>query len=139
MSEYVEVKTAFQDPTALVAALMETGHWKAEQIEVHPEVQNLYGYHGDVRSQRAHIIIRRAYVGPASNDIGFERQADGRFVGHISEYDRTSRGYNEEWNRRLRQNYAFHATRIPQEARGRRVTREWLPNGHQRVVIEGYR
>ena len=46
-----------------------------EELNYHPEVhiepQNLQGYQGDERAQKAHIIIRKKYVGSSSNDVGF--------------------------------------------------------------------
>lgn len=138
MSEYCSTRTQFKSQDALIAALMETGQWSPEQIEVHKEAQNLHGYHGDQRVQQAHIIIRRQHVQASANDIGYERMADGMFRAHISAFD-TRTKYGEEWQRELKRNYAFHATRIDQQARGREVVRERLPDGRQRVLIGGYR
>jgi hypothetical protein len=42
MSHFVECRTEFRDPQALVAALMACG-FAADQIEVHAEVVPLYG------------------------------------------------------------------------------------------------
>ena len=57
----------FKDKEELVRSL--------EELNLHPEVhvepQHLQGYRGDKRSQKAHIIVRRKYVGNASNDVGF--------------------------------------------------------------------
>jgi hypothetical protein len=78
MSHFVECKTEFRDPQALVAALIECG-FAAEQIEVHPEAVPLLGYQGDVRPQQAHIVIRREHVGSGANDVGWERQSDGSY------------------------------------------------------------
>lgn len=144
MSEYCNVKTQFKDEDALMCALMETGKWTAEQIQRHVEAQQLEGYHGDKRVQRAHIIIPRKHVGSASNDIGFERQGDGTFLAHISQYDRNHKGYNDAWMAQVKQNYVYHVTRIQQQARGRRVMREFLPGSRpgtrkQLITIEGYR
>jgi hypothetical protein len=50
--------------------------------------------------------VRRAQVGPASNDIGFKKQRDGSFVAIISEYDRQK--YLPEWLGRLTQRHAYH-------------------------------
>lgn len=57
---------------------------------VHKEATNLYGYQGDKRQQKAHIIIPRKQVGGASNDVGFERSKKG-FVMHASAYDKSWR------------------------------------------------
>ena len=86
MSHFVECQTEFRDPLALVAALVECG-LEESQTEVHPEAVPLYGYQGDVRPQKAHIVIRRQHVGPAANDVGWERQANGTYPAWISEYD----------------------------------------------------
>lgn len=137
MSRYCTVKTIFRNSKALINALMETGKWTTAQIEVHNNPQNLFGYSGDKRSQKAHIIIRRKYVGSASNDLGFIRTDDGNYVSVISEYD--SNKYGKIWIGQLTGNYAFHKIRIEQEVYGRRISRERLPNGHQRVVVTGYR
>lgn len=137
MSMYCEVKTQFKNQDCLIAAMMETHGWTQEQIEVHTEAQPLIGYQNDARPQKAHIIVRRVNVGTASNDLGFERQPDGSFVAHISEYDRNR--YNDQWINNLKGNYAFHVVARQQQARGRTVQRERLPDGRQRVSVISYR
>jgi len=134
---YCKIETQFRNPEALLCALMETGQWTAEQIEVHSEPQNLFGYHGDLRSEKANIIIRRKHVGQCSNDIGFSKNEDGTFTAIISEFDKTK--YSEHWTNKLKQSYAFQAIRLQQEAKGRQVSRTKLPDGKQRVEIKGYR
>lgn len=137
MSRYCVVKTMFKDGDSLLCALMETSGWTAEQIETHENPQNLFGHTGDVRAQKAHIIIRRKHVGRLSNDLGFVRNEDGNFEAIVSEYD--SIRYGATWMGRLKSNYAFHKVRREQESRGRTVSRERGQNGHQRVVVTGYR
>ncbi len=137
MSMYASIKTQFKDEAALIAALMETGNWTREQIEVHSEPQNLLGYRGDVREDTANIIVRRKHVGSASNDIGFRRTETGEFEAVISKYDR--RKHNDKWLGQLRGNYAFHLLERQQRTRGRTLMRERLPNGKQRITIGGYR
>lgn len=137
MSRYCLVETMFTDPKALMDALAETGNWTLEQIEHHTVAQHLVGYHGDQRSEKAHIIIRRKFVGRSSNDIGFVLGDDGHYTAIISSFD--SNKYGENWAGRLKGNYAFHKVRRDMEARGRSVTRERCPNGRQRVVVTGYR
>lgn len=137
MSRYCKVETEFKDGKALVAALMETGKWTTEQIEVHNVPQHLFGYLGKQRKEKANIIIRRRYIGDQSNDLGFVKNEDGNYVAIVSEYD--SNRYGKTWIGQLTGNYAFHKIRIEQEVYGRRISRERLPNGHQRVVVTGYR
>lgn len=137
MSRYCTIKTIFQDGSALVNALLETGNWTTEQIEVHSEPQSLRGYRGDVRSERANIIIRRKHVGSSSNDLGFVKDEDGNYKAIISEYD--SRRYGATWIGQLKGNYAFHKVRGEQETRGRTVSRTRQKNGHQQIIVTGYR
>lgn len=137
MSRYCVVKTQFMDGGALVDALIETGNWTTEKIEVHETPQHLIGYGGDRRSQTAHIIIRQKHVGSASNDIGFVKKEDGTYEAIISAYD--SSKYGSKFMGRLKGSYAFHKLRREQESRGRKVSRTRCPNGRQRVEIVGYR
>lgn len=143
MSEYCDVKTEFRSEEALVCALLDMGKWTREMIETHAEGAHLFGVQGDQREQRAHLIVRRANVGRLANDLGFERDINGAYVAHISEWER-SHGYNDDWMKQVKQHYVYHVTRIQQEARGRRVTRQWLPGARpgtrkQLISVEGYR
>ena len=137
MSHFVECQTEYRDPLALVAALVECG-LEQSQIEIHQDAVPLYGYKGDVRPQKAHVVIRRQHVGQAANDVGWERQADGTYRAWISEYDRRHR-FNDKMCNRVKQEYAYQVIARQQRARGRTVTRERLPNGELEVVIGGYR
>ena len=73
MSEYHVVETGFKDEPVLISTLKEMGY----EPEIHKTAKNLYGYAGKKRDQKANIIIPRAQVGSASNDIGFERVKKG--------------------------------------------------------------
>lgn len=128
MSEFTVCKTKFKDRDALVDALVESG-FKREEIEIHETPQNLYGYHGDKRSQKANIIIRRGSVGSSSNDLGFLKKEDGTYEAIISEFDRRSAGrhagnaggYNEKWLDSLCQNYAVRLLTREHQKKGRKV------------------
>ncbi len=91
MSHFVQCQTQIRDRSALCRALEELG-WADREIEVHAAPVPLYGYQGDERPERAEVVIRRQFVGEASNDIGFARQPDGTYLAIISEYDQRSRG-----------------------------------------------
>ena len=86
MSHYVECRPGFQDWAALFDALVAVG-FERQQIELHEQPVELFGYQGDVREQKAHVVIRRQHVGPAANDVGWERMPDGTYRAWISEYD----------------------------------------------------
>ena len=137
MSHFVECQTEFRDPQALVAALVECG-FQESQIEVHAEAVPLYGYQGDQRPQRAHIVIRRQHVGPAANDVGWERLTDGTYRAWVSEYDGRHR-FSEQMQNKIKQEYAYGLINRQARALGRTVARERLPGGELRVLISGYR
>ena len=103
MSAYTTMKTRLVSAEHLRRTLLDMGF---AEVELHEEKQPLEGWRGNLREQRAEIIIRRQHVGPASNDIGFARDAEGRFVALISEFDRAR--YNEAWLQSVAQGYAYH-------------------------------
>lgn len=92
MSEYKVVQCEFtvNNEQALVDALKEV--FTDSGVIVHDQAAHLYGYQGDRRAQKAHIVIPRNYVGPGANDLGFERLANGRYRYHVSEFDRSKWG-----------------------------------------------
>jgi len=129
MSAYGEFETATREQSFLVEALTEMGY----RVEVHGDGVPLFGYHGDKRPERAHVIIRRAQLDSASNDIGFARGADGRFRAILSEYDR-SIGYDDKWLGKVHQHYKEKQTMAVARAkgyifRGKEVVQ--TPNGPQ--------
>ena len=99
MSEFHVIEISLNDQQALVDALVELGYTPT----VYKEAKNLYGYQGDKRSQKAHVIIPRRQVGSVSNDVGFERKSDGSFIMHLSEYDERSKTFNVK---KMKQLYA---------------------------------
>lgn len=147
MSHFVECQTEFRDPEALVAALIECG-FKADQIEVNAESVPLYGYQGDVRPQKAHIVIRRQHIGSGANDVGWERQPDRTYRAWISEFDagigsfstrQETAKFNQAMQGRIRQEYAYQVISRQQRALGRSVDRQRLSSGEIEVTIGGYR
>ena len=76
--------TAFKDRECLLNALSECGY---ETVEEGASL-SLYGYQGDKRAETAQIVVRRNFIGSASNDLGFQK-TDAGYVPVISEYDRS--------------------------------------------------
>src|SRR5512142_2664052 len=113
MSAYGEFNTIMRERRFLVEGLTEMGY----QAEIHPEGAHLVGYHGDERLERAHVIIRRAQLDCASNDIGFVCGADGRYRAILSEYDR-SIGYDDKWLGKVHQHYKERQTLAVAQAKG---------------------
>ena len=85
MSHYTTLETRLVSEKHLVLALKDMGF---DEVEVHAEPQPLVGYQGDERAQRAHVIVRRRYLGRDSNDLGFFRNPAGCYELIVSEWDR---------------------------------------------------
>lgn len=113
MSKYVELRTSLTDERYLVEALRELGY----EPEVCPEGRPLVGYVGDQRAERAHVIIPRAQLDSASNEIGFARDNGGVYQAIVSEYDRGI-GFNDAWLGRLVQVYKERQTMAVAKAKG---------------------
>jgi hypothetical protein len=105
MSKYDSFQTTLTEAAPLVAALQALGY----PVELHKDGAPLFGYQGDERPERAHIIIRRQHLSSSANDIGFARGADGRFRAIVSEYDRSS-GFGDAWLGRVYQRYKEERT-----------------------------
>ena len=75
-------RAAFKDRECLLNALSECGYSEVEE----GEALSLYGYQGDRRPETANIVVRRKFIGGASNDLGFQK-TDAGYVPVISEYD----------------------------------------------------
>ncbi len=73
---------AFKDRECLLNALSECGYSEVEE----GEALSLYGYQGDRRPETANIVVRRKFIGGASNDLGFQK-TDAGYVPVISEFD----------------------------------------------------
>jgi Protein of unknown function (DUF1257) len=123
MSHYTKIATCFKVEKYLLAALKDVGFG---DVEVHAIPQNLYGYQGDMRADKAEIIIRRKYISSSSNDIGFMKNADGVYEANISEFDRTNKDlkYDEAWVAKVAKRYAYHATTELLQGQGFEVQEE---------------
>ena len=133
MSHYSEVMIELTDEGCLLAALKRLGF--EGKVEMHHEAQALYGYQGDVRAQKAHVIVRRQHVGPAANDLGFERQADGKYRVWVSDYDRTYNKYGDAWMGRLKQAYGVEKAKAEAKKRGYRVSEQKQDDGCIRLLL----
>jgi hypothetical protein len=131
VSHFTRLKTRLTDKAALVQALADVGY---KLVEIHDTPQTLYGYRGDKRAELAEVIVRRKYVGPASNDLGFRRTADGSFEAIISAFDR--RKHSQTWLDRLTQRYAYHVARAKLQEQGfDLVSEETAKDGRIHLVL----
>jgi len=129
MSAYGEFETIMCEERFLVEGLSNMGY----TVEVSTEGAVLVGYQGDERPEKAHVIVRRAYLDSASNDIGFARGTDGRFRALLSEYDRNI-GFGAQWLGTVQQHYKESQTLDDAKSkgyifRGKEVVQ--TPNGPQ--------
>lgn len=115
MSKYEELRTVLSEERFLVEALQELGY----SPDVSHEGMSLYGYLGDERPEKAHIVMRRRQLDSASNDIGFARDANGVYRALISEYDRGI-GFNDGWLGRVVQAYKERQTMAVAKSKGYR-------------------
>jgi hypothetical protein len=132
MSHYTCIRTEIKEAALLVESLREMGF---PQVEHHEQAQYLYGYQGDRRPETAEVIIRRQFIGPAANDVGFKHQESGVFEAIISEYDRSSR-CNDDWLRQLNRTYAYKL--IHEQAREQNLSIEeeqTLDNGDVVLIL----
>jgi hypothetical protein len=125
MSKFNFVGVKLTDKECLIKALLAAGY-KADQIEVHDEPVNLYGYHNDMRPEKAHVIIRRGNVGSASNDVGFIIGKDGRAI--VSDYDLATNFSRAKVDLVMR---TYSEELIRKVSKGKTVERETLPDGSQ--------
>lgn len=131
MSHFTVLKTQITETDCLVQALADVGF---RQVEAHGTPQQLYGWKGDLRPETAEVIIRRRFIGSASNDIGFKRGQNGTFDAIISGYDRHK--YSRPWLKRLTQRYAYHAARTKLAEQGfSLVTEETQENQRIHLVL----
>src|SRR6186997_1234315 len=103
MSHYTRLRTRLTRQDILVEALNSVGF---AQVESHTEPQPLYGYLGDERSQKAEVIVRRKFVGEASNGLGFRRTKEGSFELVVSEFDARDGSFDARWLGGLQVAYA---------------------------------
>ena len=103
-----------------------------KDVEVHDEAQNLVGYHGDTRAEKANVIVRRKFVGSAANDIGFVKTEDGKYAPIISEYD--SGKHNTKWLNGLKASFAEHRTAKEARRLGVKLKSRTVING--KLVIK---
>lgn len=132
MSHYTTLPTRIVDEQALALALQDMG-FRADHIERSETPLPLVGYRGDVRPERAHVIISRKHISRLANDVGFVRGEDGTYGAIISEYD--ARRFDAGWLRALHQRYAYHATLSQLAAQGFALAEEQTTDGSLHLTL----
>jgi hypothetical protein len=123
MSHTLDFETVISDQDALIRALVRMGI-ERDKIEVHETPVCLRTYHNE--NKVAHIVVRRNLVdnfnGRAS-DLGFERNDEGLFVGHIDDFQYPGvTCYNEEWQQHLYTYCEVETAKISFEKKGMEYT-----------------
>lgn len=139
MSKYQEIKTEYRNLESLKKALNDMGiAYEVSKNWRNPDIA-MYGYHNDVRPERASIRIDRNWVndnwsGCASNDIGFAW--DGKqFNLILSDYDSRVPRTLEAMNK-LRQRYGFNEAMRLAHAKGYTAKETTFQDGTIRIVLQ---
>lgn len=147
MSKYKQISTEFRNLETLKSALSEMG--VPYEVAAAPKTPSLslIGYHGDIRPEKASLVIRREWLNKhwsnnggnylgASNDIGFAW--DGKqFTAIVSEYDSGREGVIAGL-KALRQKYAVKELTRKARETGRTVTETTLSDGTVRLELRRF-
>jgi hypothetical protein len=146
MSHFTSLKVNFKVACEkdLVAAL--EVQFGAGTVEVHEAGSALVGYQGDDRAKLApthknyapecHLVIRRANVGEASNDVGY-RRVGGGYEAYISEYDQEY-NYKKEKQDKVAQDYTARVAEKKLKSQGYTLKRTIEKNGTIKLVATRY-
>ena len=147
MSHFTEIKVDFlqKNEKALIAAL--EAQFGEGNVEVHENGAALYGYQGDNRANKSknsadyappcHIIIRRKHVGSASNDVGYQRTEDGKYVAYISDYDK-GHHFNAKKQNSVMQEYTAEVTEKQLKSQGYSMKRVTEKDGTIKLYATKY-
>ena len=134
VSKYNTVATEFKDEECLVQALHDVGY---ADVEVHAVPTNLYGYHGDLRQQKAHIIVRRKHISQSANDLGFLRNADGSYSQIVSDFDQGK--HDAKWNAKLKAAYGERGAMKVARKKGFHFLGKTVVNGKTQLKFQDRR
>jgi Protein of unknown function (DUF1257) len=134
MSKYNQVETQYKDRDCLVEALGDMGY---TDVEVHEVAKNLVGYHGDLRQQKANVIVRRKHIGQSANDLGFVQQKDGTFAMIVSDFDQGK--HNAQWNVKLKTAYGERGAMKVARKKGFKFLGKVVKNGKTQLKFQDRR
>lgn len=131
MSHYSRGALKIDGPACLILALEELGF----KPEYHETAQNLRGYQGDIRPEVANVIIPRAQISSAANDIGFYFAPGGECEAIISDFD--SHRHGAAWVGKVKQLSGVHSALAKAKALGHRAQRVAGEAGQIFVRVSG--
>jgi hypothetical protein len=128
MSHTNDFTTVISDQEALVRALV-CMDIPREQIEVHETPVRLKTYHEE-EVKHAHVVVRRRLWVGKHSDVGWERNDEGLFVGHVDDYNYTgSPCYDTDWQRKLYTHCNYQTLKLEYERRGMEITETKAKDG----------
>jgi len=86
VSAYVKIDCDIKDQETLIETLDLMGYAREDLILGR---RQLRGYQDDLRPERADVSLP-GRLGSMSNDVGFEKRADGTWSMHLSAHDKVS-------------------------------------------------
>lgn len=116
MAKLRRIPTSMTSGTRLVAALEQSGLREIERV---PDLAPLISWRGQPLSECAEIIVRRRSIGATADDLGFVRDAEGRYEAIVSEI-LLSR-FDKRWFAELEKRYAALAGLADAPAQAPRV------------------
>ena len=134
MSKFGTIKTSMKDGKLLIEALSIMGLKGIKNFIGNP--QQLEGYEGRFRNERADIIVPRQYVGHASNDLGFRRNPiTGMFEAIISDFD--SNRFNARWLQNLQVEYNQADIAVKMKIQGWKLVNTGIKaNGNRKLAYQ---
>jgi ribosomal protein L11 methylase PrmA len=135
VSQYLKVKTKAKGCSeSLVRTLVDMGCAR-EDIEICEERRNLVGYLGKVREEKAHVIVKKDAVCKllglkysASNELGFEKNADGTWNVYPSKHDKRIGIMSKDWKSKWLSKWAVQRIGLQAEEKGYSWTTEKKEN-----------
>lgn len=147
MSHFSQIEVDFQskNESCLVEALEEI--YGKGNVEQSSDGIALIGYTGDNRSRlptnnpnyapKCNIVVRRKFVGGASNDIGYYRTEDGKYKLCVSDYD--SHGhFGKKKQALVKQHYTASITKKQLKAQGYTVNMSKNKDGTLKVTASKF-
>lgn len=133
MSKYKRIEVSFKSRESLIEALKACG--SPFETAAAENGLGLYGYHGDLRPERATFVVRREYVESAANDIGFAYNAQTGYEAIISEFDSGQHRRGTAILNRIKQGYAENEVIRQARLRGYSVNRVKAEGGAVRLQL----
>ena len=142
MSKFKVIQTEYTNAKSLKKALDDLGIKYTESFDLKNPNLKMRGFRGDVRAERASILISKGWVDSnwsrgSSNDLGFAWDKNTKtFRAIISEYDQGVSGVTHGMTQ-LKQSYAKHEVIRSAKIKGYHVREQAMSDGTIRLALSG--